>query len=243
MKKIYLVLGLLFLCAGGVLLYSALVVSNNKYIDLGKLTVSNKSIETYTIQDYEDFEKDYLNNQLEDVYITKFLYDGAGPYKTYDLDDFIENGNDYEVGVYDGTVINIHDVGVYEFTGELTGGMIAINTNGLKGEIHIVLNDAILDTDSKKVPAIYVYNKDITYSDCTVVIEAKDGTANTINGGKFKKVSLLASEELDNYQSKYSSEQLTNYTTYTKYYGVYTKEQIEKILFATVTADKEDLAE
>ncbi|MBQ3306986.1 MAG: carbohydrate-binding domain-containing protein [Bacilli bacterium] len=243
MKKIYLVLGLLFLCAGGVLLYSALVVSNNKYIDLGKLTVSNKSIETYTIQDYEDFEKDYLNNQLEDVYITKFLYDGAGPYKTYDLDDFIENGNDYEVGVYDGTVINIHDVGVYEFTGELTGGMIAINTNGLKGEIHIVLNDAILDTDSKKVPAIYVYNKDITYSDCTVVIEAKDGTANTINGGKFKKVSLLASEELDNYQSKYSSEQLTNYTTYTKYYGVYTKEQIEKILFATVTADKEDLAD
>ena len=133
MKKIYLVLGLLFLCAGGVLLYSALVVSNNKYIDLGKLTVSNKSIETYTIQDYEDFEKDYLNNQLDDVYITKFLYDGVGPYKTYDLDDFIENGNDYEVGVYDGTVINIHDVGVYEFTGELTGGMIAINTNGLKG--------------------------------------------------------------------------------------------------------------
>ena len=237
-KVIWLVLGLL-LIAGGVILYGLQMVESTTVIDFSKLS----EIKTYTIEDYNQFVEDYQNNNLDDVYITKFLYDGAGVYKTYDLDDFIEEGNDLDVKTYEGTVINIHKVGSYELKGELTGGMVAVNTNHLKGEVHLTLNGVNLDTDSKKIPAIYVYNKDITYSDCNVVIEAQENTINTIKGGKFKKVSLVSKEELDTYQSKYSGEMLTNYTTYTNYYGVYTKEEIENVLFATVTADQEDLAD
>ena len=91
--------------------------------------------------------------------------------KTYDLDDFIESGNDVEVKTLSIAAINVNTTGNIEFSGEIKGGMIAVDTNGRTGEINLILNGVNIDTDSKKVPAIYVYNKDITYTACKVTIK------------------------------------------------------------------------
>ena len=216
-------------------------------IDLTNLT-SNEyhegtAITRYTQDDFEKFISDYNSGSLPAVYITEFLYDGVGMVKTYDLDDYIEAGNDIAVETLSLTVINVNTMSDVEFTGELTGGMIAVNTNGKTGEINLILNGVKIDTDSKKAPAIYVYNKDVNYTGCKVTITTVEGSKNYIEGGKFKKVSLVGSNELSNYTSKYTGDYKTYYETYTKYYGVYNSEQINNILFAKVTASNDDLAD
>ena len=190
----------------------------------------------------EDFQADYDAGTLPSIYLTNFLFDGVSAVKTPDLDDFIDaSSNDAKIKTLEIKVININAAGNYQFTGEITGAMIAVNTNGVSGEINIILNNASIDTDSKKAPAIYVYNKDKNYTGCKVTIKTVSGTENYLEGGKLKKVSLLGSDELSKYSSYYSGDALTNYNTYTKYYGIYTSEQIKNILFATVQADNEDL--
>ena len=251
MKKAVKIIGiflLVILICIGLTYLNTLKTQNKKIaIDITNLIYeadgNSQLIKVYEVSDYEEFVKDFNNKTLPCVYITKFLYDGAGMYKTYDLDDFIEDGNDVEIDVFETTVININGLGDYEISGTLTKGMIAVNTNNLKGDINLILNNVNLDTDSKKIPAIYVYNKDITYSKCNVTIVAKEGTSNYIEGGKLKKVSLIASSELENYASKYTKDVATWYNEYTNYYGIYSQEEIENILFATVTADNEDLAD
>ena len=119
--------------------------------------------------------------------------------------------------------------------------MIAVDTNGRSGEVNLILNNAKIDTDSKKTPAILAYNKDIAYTDYKVTIKTVAGSKNYVEGGKFKKVSLVGSDELSNYTSKYSGDTQTNYTKFTNYYGVYTSAQINNILFAKVQADSDDL--
>jgi len=227
----------------GLLVKKYLSRDNTKIIDIGKLQYrdSKEKLKVYEKKDYKKFLEDFKNNKLDDVYVTKFLYDGVGTYKAYDLDDFVEKGNDLEVDEYDGTVINVKNIGNYEFVGELTGGMIAVNTNNLKGNIKLTFNSAKVDTDSKKVPALYVYNKNMLYTDCKVTVSAEDGTKNYLEGGKFKKVSLVPIEELSNYNDKYSGDLLNKYNTYTNYYGIYKKNAIKNILFATVTANRDDL--
>ena len=201
------------------------------------------SLKTYTSDDYDSFKSDYDNNSLPAVYVTEFLFDGVGMYKTYDLDDFIEDGNDAKVKALSAQVFNISASGDFEFTGETTGGMIAVNTNNLNGDVNIILNGVKLDTDSKKIPAIYIYNKDITYDEHKVMIKTAEGTENYLEGGKFKKVSLVDKDSLADYADKYSGDASTWYQEYSNYYGVYTAEEIENILFAKVTADSEDLAD
>ena len=200
-------------------------------------------IKKYSQNAFNVFISDYQNNKLPSIYITEFLYDGVSMVKPYDLEDFAENGKDAEIEPLKLTVININTTGNIEFSGELKGGMIAVNTNGVTGNINLNLNNVKLDTDSKKAPAIYVYNKDITSTSCKVTIKTTEESKNYIEGGKFKKVSLVGSDELDNYTGKYSGENKTNYTEFTKYYGVYTSEQVKNILFAKVQADNEDLQE
>ena len=213
-------------------------------INIEKLLLEkNKKIKVYEKDNFEEFLKDYQDNKLDEVYVTKFLFDGAGMYKAPDLDDFIEKGNDMSLKVLETTVINFHTLGNYQLTGELKGGMIAVNTNGLKGNVNLILDNVSLDTDSKKIPAIYVYHKDITNSDCHVSINTKKNTTNIIEGGKLKKVSLVSKEEFENYKDKYSGDTLTTYEAYSNYYGIYTKEEISNIIFATTTADREDLAD
>ena len=119
--------------------------------------------------------------------------------------------------------------------------MIGVNTNGIEDDINIILNNVNIDTDSKKAPAIYVYNKDKNFTDCKVTIKTLAGTQNYIEGGKLKKVSLIASDKLEEYSGNYSGDALDNYNKYSSYYGVYTSEEIDDILFAVVQADSEDL--
>ncbi len=203
---------------------------NNNYTDL----------KVYTIDDFESFVSDYKSGNLPLVYVTEFVFDGVDMYKTYDLDDFIDDGNDIDVDVLSTSAVNINTTGEVILSGDLTG-MVLVNTNGISDDINIVLDGVNIDTDSKKIPAIYVYNKDISYTDHKVVISAKEGTRNYIEGGKFKKVSLIGSDELASYSNKYSGETSEWYSKYTNYYGVYTSSQIDDIIFAKVTASTDDL--
>jgi len=215
------------------------------YVNLETLEYSTDQQNYEAITEYktlEEFLVDYNSNSLPDIYITDFLFDGVSSVKSPDLDDFIENdSNDTKIKTLEIKVININTAGNIQFTGEITGAMIGVNTNNVKENINIILNNVSIDTDSKKAPAIYVYNKDKNYTDCKVTIKTLAGTKNYIEGGKLKKVSLLGSDELDKYSSYYSNDSLTNYEKYSSYYGIYTSDEIEKILFATVQADNEDL--
>lgn len=202
--------------------------------------LSNLSLKEYS--SFEIFLADYNNGSLPNIYLTNFLYDGISEVKTPDLDDFIDAGsNDTKIKTLEIKVININAAGNYQFTGEISGAMIAVNTNGVSGDINIILNNATINTDSKKAPAVYVYNKDKNYTDAKVTIKTVAGTKNYLEGGKLKKVSLIGSDELSKYASYYSGDALTNYNSYSNYYGVYTSEQIRNVLFATVEADSEDL--
>ena len=231
----------------GILMFSINVKAETKttYVNLDTLeySLNNKDYKSITeYKELEDFLKDYNSNNLPDIYITDFLFDGVSTVKTPDLDDFIENdSNDTKIKTLDIKVININTLGNIEFSGEAKGVMIGVDTNNKKGNINIILNNASIDTDSKKAPAIYVYNKDKNYTDCKVTIKTVKGTKNYLEGGKLKKVSLIGSDELDKYSSYYSNDNLTNYNKYSSYYGIYTSDEIENILFATVKADNEDL--
>lgn len=204
------------------------------------IDLSNLNLKEYS--SFETFLTDYNNGSLPNIYLTNFLFDGISEVKTPDLDDFIDAGsNDTKIKTLEIKVININAAGNYQFSGEISGAMIAVNTNGVSGEINIILNNASIDTDSKKAPAVYVYNKDKNYTDAKVTIKTVAGTKNYLEGGKLKKVSLIGSDELSKYSSYYSGDALTNYNSYSNYYGIYTSEQIKNVLFATVEADNEDL--
>lgn len=215
------------------------------YVNLDSLEYSTNKEDYSIIKEYktlEDFMNDYNSNNLPSVYITDFLFDGVSSVKSPDLDDFIESGsNDTEIKTLKIKVININGVGDYELTGSITGGMIGVNTNNISGNINIILNNVNIDTDSKKAPAIYVYNKDKNYTDCIVTIKTLKGTKNYLEGGKLKKVSLIGLDELDKYTNYYANDSLTNYNNFSSYYGIYTSDEIKNILFATVQADNEDL--
>ena len=235
MKKIFKILGVLLV---GLFAFSLNVHAESKttYVDLSDLS----NITEYST--LEEFLQDYQAGSLPDIYVTDFLFDGVSSVKTPDLDDFVaDDSNSTKVKTLDIKVININTTGNIEFTGEITGAMIGVDTNNKQGEINLILNNATIDTDSKKAPAVYVYNKDKNYTDVKVTIKTLAGTKNYLEGGKLKKVSLLGSDELDKYSSYYSGDNLTNYNKYTNYYGIYTSSEIENILFATVQADSEDL--
>lgn len=223
------------------------IVKADTYINLNDLTSSTDNKNYSSIKSYDTLDNfliDYKSGKLPDAYVTNFLYDGVSSVKTPDLDDFIESSsNDTKIKALELTVININNSGNYYFSGTIKGAMIAVNTNNVKGNIAIYLNGVNIDTDSKKAPAIFVYNKDKNYTDCKVTIKTVKDTKNYIEGGKLKKVSLLASEDLSKYTSYYTGDALTNYNTYTNYYGIYTSSEIKNILFATVTADNEDLSD
>ncbi len=221
--------------------------TNNLYVNLDDFTYSIDKSEYSEIKEYatlDSFLKDYNSKTLPNIYITNFLFDGVSSVKTPDLDDFIENNsNDTKIKTLEIKVLNINTLGNITLTGKTTGTMIGVDTNNKKGNINIILNNVTIDTDSKKAPAIYVYNKDKNYTDCKVTISTLAGTKNYIEGGKLKKVSLIDSLELEKYATYYTNENLENYNAYPSYYGIYTKEEIENVLFAIVQADNEDLAD
>lgn len=232
------------------LVLEAFVIFNRKKsvesisVNLSDLTYKGNSgytdLKVYSKDDFESFLSDYKSGNLPSVYVTEFVFDGVGMYKTYDLDDFIEAGNYLDIDAFKTTAVNINTTGKVVLSGDLKG-MILVNTNDISGDIDIVLDGVNIDSDSKKIPAVYVYNKDISYSEHKVTISALEDTKNYIEGGKFKKVSLVGSDELSNYSSKYTGETSEWYSKYTNYYGVYTSDQIDDIIFAKVTASSDDL--
>jgi len=222
--------------------------SDRVYVNLEKLEYSTNKNNYKDIVEYknlEDFLKDYKSKKLPNIYITDFLFDGVSSVKIPDLDDFIEkDSNDITIKTLEIKVININMIGNVELTGDINNAMIGVDTNNRKGNINIVLNNVNIDTDSKKAPAIYVYNKDKNYTDCKVTIKTKKNSKNYIEGGKLKKVSLIPSDDLDKYISHYYyNNSIDKYKKYPSYYGIYTKDEIENILFATVQADNEDLSD
>ena len=225
--------------------FSLNVKAEKFYVNLETLNYSTNGTNYSNIPEYNSLEElltDYNSNKLSSLYITNFLFDGVSKVKTPDLDDFIENDlNDTKIKTLEIKVINVNTTGDITFEGTIKGAMIGVNTNGKTKNINLILNGVNLDTDSKKAPAIYVYNKDKNYTDCKVTIKTLSGTQNYIEGGKLKKVSLVGSDELSKYTSYYNGDNLTNYNIYSAYYGIYTSLEIKNILFATVQADNEDL--
>lgn len=244
MKKITKYLFIIFI---GVLSFNTkvLAITEKTYINITDNTISYNGNDYSNIKEYtslEDFLIDYNSKNIPEIYLTNFLFDGVSSVKSPDLDDFIENdSNDTKIKTLEIRALNINTTGDIELTGTAKGYMIAVNTNNLKGNTNLILNNVNIDTDTKKAPAIFVYNKETTYTDCKVTIITKENTKNYIEGGKFKKVSLLPSDKLDIYKSYYAGSQLTNYEKYSSYYGIYNESELNNILFATVKADKEDL--
>lgn len=117
-RKIYRILSVILAIIGIVLIVYSFITDKDKEesikytVDITNLTYESKSdkagLKTYTQDDFDTFLKDYKNNKLPGVYITEFLFDGVGMYKAYDLDDFIEDGNDTEVKPVKITVLNIN---------------------------------------------------------------------------------------------------------------------------------------
>ena len=229
MKKVLLFITLLLL----------IVRVDAKDVNLSDLS----KIKTYEMKDYDIFLNDYNDNKLDDIYITKFLFDGVSMYKPYDLDDLKEKGNDYKVKALETIVININDIGDYTFTGELIGGMLAVNTNNKIGNINIILDNAKIDTDSKKIPVMYVYNKDILYTDAIVTIKTTSNSKNYLEGGKLKKISLMDKNnlEIDKLDDDYIDIEVPNFKKYSSYYGIYSSKEIDNILFAKMIASREKI--
>lgn len=244
MKKLTKYLFIIFI---GILFFNTkvLALTEKAYINITNNTISYNDKDYNSIKEYtslEDFLVDYNSKNIPEIYITDFLFDGVSSVKSPELDDFIDNNsNDTKIKTLEIKALNINTTGDIELTGTAKGYMIAVNTNNLKGNINLILNNIDIDTDTKKAPAIFVYNKETTYTDCKITITTKENTKNYIEGGKFKKASLLPSDDLDTYKTYYTGNQLTNYENYSSYYGIYTKSELNNILFATVKADREDL--
>lgn len=243
MKKIYKFFGVLFISFIPFIIN--VKAENTMYVNIENNKISDDGIVYKNIEKYDTLEKfleDYNSNKLPKIYLTSFLFDGVSSVKSPDLDDFIENNsNDTKINTLKINVLNINTSANIELTGTSKKMMIGVNTNNIKGNINIILNNVNIDTDTKKAPVIYVYNKDRNYTDCKVIIKTKKNTKNYLEGGKLKKVSLIPSDNLNDYKKYYSNDELNNYEKYSSYYGIYTKEELKNILFAPVTADEEGL--
>mgnify|MGYP002853895812 CR=1 FL=1 len=210
-------------------------------INLSDFTITvdgeTNDITTYTLENYETFLNDYENGTLPQIYITEFIFDGVSTVYKMSLSDDLTSIEDYDL--IECNVINVNTVGNIEFTGTATKTTIAVNSNDKEGDINIILNNVTL-TSKNTIPALFVYNKDITYDLCNVTIYSKEGSINTLTGGRLKKVSLMDKDNLSDYASV-----STNYinANLDEYYGVYSADEIENILFACETADNEDIAD
>lgn len=82
-------------------------------------------------------------------------------------------------------IINIKTSGTYEFTGNLSDGQIAIDSNKVVGNIKIILNN--VNISCQKAPAIFIYNAKNDPASYEVNIQLAEGSTNTISGGKIKQ--------------------------------------------------------
>ena len=82
-------------------------------------------------------------------------------------------------------VINIKAPGVYRFTGTLTSGQIAVDTNVIKGTVEIILAGASITCADG--PAIVAYNVNTkTAENCNVIIKTEKDTESYVYGARVK---------------------------------------------------------
>lgn len=212
-------------------------------VDLSALTCTEsgtaEAIKTYTEDDYETFLLDYESDSLPEIYITEFLYDGVGMVQKVSTDD---DTGEVEIKDISTTVINVNTTGNIEFTGTAEDTMIAVDTNGVTGDINLYLNGVNLESN-KKTPAIMVYNKSVAYDDCKVTIKTVSGTENYIEGGKLKKVSTMLLANVKSYtkiSSNYSDTESSYYYYFENEKGV---SDLSNLLYAVETADNEKVSE
>lgn len=122
-------------------------------------------------------------NTSEKIYLAHATNNGGTSQEALDANISIDN------------VITINSSGTYEFTGNLSDGQIAVNSNDIVGEVVIILNG--VDITCKNAPAIFVYNKNNDSTACNVSIKTVAGTENVISGGKIKQ-SVENWEDQDN---------------------------------------------
>lgn len=122
-------------------------------------------------------------NTSEKIYLAHATNNGGTSQEALDANISIDN------------VITINSSGTYEFTGNLSDGQIAVNSNDIVGEVVIILNG--VDITCKNAPAIFVYNKNNDSTVCNVSIKTVAGTENVIAGGKIKQ-SVEKWEDQDN---------------------------------------------
>ena len=118
-------------------------------------------------------DEEITSDASKTVYLTNTMNNGGSS-------DDAQNAN-LEIS----NIININQRGTYEFTGKLSDGQIAINTNDIIGNVTIILNN--VDITCENAPAIFVYNSNNNSNTCSVTIELAEGSTNTIKGGKINQ--------------------------------------------------------
>lgn len=119
--------------------------------------------------DGEAISKDSSN----DLYLSKDMNNGGTSDEAKKANISVDN------------VINIKKSGTYEFSGTLSDGQIAIDTNDVNGDIVILLNNASITC--KNAPAIFVYNVATNSKTCNVIIKTAKDSVNYVSGGLIKQ--------------------------------------------------------
>lgn len=154
------ILCVLILVLAIVILYSTTVFAADV-----EVTLSDENITV-------DGEK--ISENVEDaIYLSENMNNGGTSQEALDANIEVKN------------VINIRESGTYKFTGTLTDGQIAVDSNNIKGEVIIILDNASITCEN--APGIFVYNKDINSEDCTVIIKTAKDTENYVYGGLIKQ--------------------------------------------------------
>lgn len=113
------------------------------------------------------------SNSGEKIYLTDKMDNGGTSDEALSANINVEN------------IINIKESGTYEFTGTLSDGQIAIDTNNINGDVVILLNNT--NITCKNAPAIFVYNVATKSETCNVIIKTAKDTKNYISGGLIKQ--------------------------------------------------------
>lgn len=158
-KKIFI----LIICILGMIFFintSGVFAADTTFINLSDeiITVNNSNIS---------------ENTKQDIYLSNAMNNGGSGEEATKANIEITN------------VININKSGTYEFTGKLSDGQIAVDSNNISGDVVIILNN--VDITCEAAPAIFVFNRAIKSSMCNVIIKTAKDSKNTISGGKIKQ--------------------------------------------------------
>lgn len=157
--------GLLLIIVGVIL--TVLLICTSKVLAVD-YTYINLSDENITVNG-DNISKDVTQN----IYLTNEMNNGGNSTEAKKANKEIAN------------IVNIENSGTYEFTGELSDGQIAVNTNSINGDVIIILNN--VEITCENAPAIFVYNKETKTSTCNVIIKTSKDSTNKISGGKIKQ--------------------------------------------------------